>query len=275
VTVSSFLGLACWDHLTHGRGEYATNAAAAMRLLDKHPEIASADLYTAVVCGNRPRVEELLDEQPALADRKGGPRNWEPLLYSCYARLPLPSLQQQAVPIARLLLDRGANPKAFYMAGDSVYGALVGIAGDGEQDAPPHPARDDLYELLLQRGAGPYDMQVLYNTHFLGDVLWWLKLTWAYSIAAGRQRDWDDPDLPIFDMGGYGSGARFLLWLSIQKNNRELAEWLLARGANPNAGPPRAPTLPQTSLYRYAMLEGRLDIAELLRGHGATLDAVG
>jgi ankyrin repeat protein len=271
---SNFLGFACWDHLTHGRGDYATIAAAAMRLLDKHPEIASADIYTAAVCGNRARVEQLLNEQPLLADRKGGLRNWEPLLYLCYARLPLPSLREQAVPIARLLLDRGANPNAYYMAGHSVYGALVGVAGDGEQDAPPHSARDELYELLLQRGAEPYDIQVLYNTHFRGDVLWWLKLTWEYSAAASRDRDWADADLPIFDMGGYGSGARFLLWLAIQQNNRELAEWLLERGANPNAAPPRASTLPQMSLHRFAALEGRQDIADLLRRHGATPDDI-
>jgi len=268
--VSNFLGFATWDHLTHGRGNYAAIAAAAMRLLDKHPEIASADIYTAAVCGNRAHVEQLLNDQPSLADRKGGLRNWEPLLYVCYARLPLPSLREHAVPIARLLLDRGANPNAYYMAGHSVYGALVGVAGEGEQDAPPHPARDGLYELLLQRGAEPYDIQVLYNTHFRGDVLWWLKLTWHYSVTAGRERDWADQDLPLFDMGGYGTGARFLLWLAIQKNNRELAEWLLERGANPNAAPPRAPTLPQMSLYRYAVLEGRQDIADLLLRHGAT-----
>jgi ankyrin repeat protein len=270
--VSNFLGFACWDHLTHGRGDYAAIAAAAMRLLDRHPEIASADIYTAVVCGNRARVEQLLTEQPSLADRRGGLRNWEPLLYLCYARLPIRSLRQESVAIARLLLDRGANPNAYYMAGHSVYGALVGVAGDGEQDAPPHPARDELYALLLQRGAEPYDDQVLYNTHFRGDVLWWLKLTWQYSVAAGRQRDWADSDLPIFDMGGYGSGARFLLWLAIRKNNRDLAEWLLERGANPNARPPRASTLPQMSLHRYAVLEGRQDIADLLLRHGATRD---
>jgi ankyrin repeat protein len=271
---SRFLGFACWDHFTHGRGDYAAIAAAAMRLLNTHPEIAAADIYTAAACGNRARVEELLDEEPSLADRKGGLRNWEPLLYLCYARLPLPSLQEEAVPIARLLLERGANPNAHYMAGDAVYGALVGVAGDGEQDAPPHPARDELYTLLLERGAGPYDIQVLYNTHFRGDVLWWLKLTWQYSVAAGREIDWADPELSILDMGGYGTGARFLLSLAIQKNNGELAAWLLERGANPHAAPARASTLAQMSLYRYAVLEGRQSIADLLLRHGATRDDI-
>ena len=267
--VSNFLGFATWDHLLHGRGDHRDVEAAAMRTLEKHPEIPSASIHAAVVCGDLASVRRFLDEQPSLADAKGGVRNWEPLLYLCYGRLPLASLRENAVTIARLLIDRGANPNAYYMAGHSVYGALVGVAGDGEQDAPPHPARNGLYRLLLEHGAEPYDIQVLYNTHFRGDVMWWLQLTWDHSVAAGRQQDWADPELPIFDMGGYGTGARFLLWTAIRKNDSALAEWLLARGANPNAPPPRAATLPQISLYRYALLEGRHEIAELLLRHGA------
>ena len=44
------------------------------------------------------------------------------------------------------------------------YSALVGVPGEGEQDAPPHAERDALYGLLLERGANPFDIQVLYNT---------------------------------------------------------------------------------------------------------------
>jgi ankyrin repeat protein len=266
-----FLGFACWDHFVHGRNDYRTIAAAAMRLFDAHPQIRSASLYTAVVCGDVAAVTGFLDEQPQLVNTRGGVRQWAPLLYLCYARLPLDSLRDNSVAIAQLLLDRGANPNAYFMAGAALYGTLVGVAGDGEQDAPPHPARDALYKLLLDRGAEPYDIQVLYNTHFRGDVLWWLKLTWEHSVATGGERDWQDPELPILDMGGYGSGARFLLWLAIQKNNTELAEWLLARGANPNAAPPRAP-LSHMSLHRYALLEGRREIADLLVRYGATAE---
>ena len=115
-----------------------------------------------------------------------------------------------------------------------------------------------LYRLLLERGAEPYDIQVLYNTHFRGDVLWWLTLTWEYSIASGRRQDWADPDLPMFDMGGYGTGARFLLWLAIQKNNHTLAAWLLERGANPNAPPPRAPNLPGRRNTRRPLSDSRV-----------------
>ena len=124
-----------------------------MRFLHSHPDIPASSIYAAAVCGDRARVERFIDEQPSLANQKGGVRNWEPLLYLTYARLPLPSLRDNAVAIAQLLFDRGANPNAYYMAGHSVYGALVGVAGDGEQDAPPHPARDELRDRWHERPA--------------------------------------------------------------------------------------------------------------------------
>src|SRR5205807_6367200 len=207
--------------------------------LKQHPEIARASLYTAVVCGELEEVERILAEQPGAALKRGGSREWEPLLYLCYARVPVPPAQDQALAIARALLDRGANPNAYYMAGDAPYTALVGVAGEGEQDAPPHVHREAFYQLLLERGAGPYDIQVLYNTHFHGDVLWWLKLTYAHAVSTGHGADWENPDWPMLDMGGYGSGARFLLWTAIDKNNVALAEWVLAHGANPDPAPAR------------------------------------
>jgi ankyrin repeat protein len=49
---------------------------------------------------------------------------------------------------------------------------------------------------------------------------------------------------------------------------------LLERGANPNAAPSRDRHLPQTSLHRYALLEGRDRIADLLIRHGARRDDI-
>ena len=167
-------------------------------------------------------VERLLAERPQLAsekssvtasDRSGpgnagdlfrdiGPKGWEPLLYLCFTRLPLAATNDNAVAIARALLDAGADPNAWFMAGGSRYTPLVGVIGEGEEDRPPHPQRDALVRLLLDRGAEPYDIQVVYNTHFRGDVLWLLKLIHEYSVKAGRAADWDDPEWSMLDMGG-------------------------------------------------------------------------
>ena len=155
------------------------------------------------------------------------------------------------------------------MAGHSRYSTLVGVAREGEQEAPPHPRREELFRVLLERGANPYDIQVLYNTHFSGDVLWWLRLVYEHTRATGRGADWDDPEWPMFDMGGYGTGARFLLWIAIRKNDPVLAEWVLSRGANPNAATASDPRFSKRSLYEDALLEQRTEIAELLLKFGA------
>jgi len=171
--------------------------------------------------------------------------------------------------IARLLLDAGANPNDFYMAGDARYSVLVGPAGEGEQHTPRQPYAAELFELLIERGAEPFDIQVLYNTHFSGDMLWWLELIYEHTIDTPRGVAWKDPDWKMLDMGGYGCGARFVLWAAAAAHNLTVGEWALARGANPNAAPPRATTLPQGSLYEMAIRAGFTDFAELLAKYGA------
>jgi len=275
--IARFLDCACWDHHVHGRGDFAMNEAAALRALAKEPDLARANLYTAIVCGEIDEMRRILDAEPALINVKGGSRRWEPILYLCYARLPLPALRDQTLAMARELLDRGANPDAYYMAGDSIYGVLVGVAGEGEQDAYPHVQRDALYALLLERGAGPFDIQVLYNTFFHGHVLWWLELTYAHTLATGQADVWKQPDWPMLGMGGYGSGARFLLETSVNQGDVTLAEWLLAHGANPNAEPRiRQPNrhFSRRTLYAEAVRQGRDEIAQLLLRYGATPETV-
>src|SRR5205814_9587449 len=110
-----------------------------------------------------------------------------------------PRANDNAVAIARLLLDAGADPNAYFMAGNSHYTPLTGAIGEGEEDRPPHPRRDELVRLLLERGAEPYDGQVIYNIHFHGRVFWWLKLMHEFSMKAGRSADWADPEWHMLD----------------------------------------------------------------------------
>jgi ankyrin repeat protein len=242
-----------------------------MRMLTRNPELARATLETAIVCGELEEVERIVTEHPELATVTSGPRGWEPLLYLCYARLPLPTLNENALAIARALLDRGADPNAYYMAGHARYSALVGVAGEGEQGAPTdHRYKEPLYQLLLERGAGPYDIQVLYNTHFSGGMLWWLQLTYAYDVARGDLSAWRDPRWSMLDMGGYGPGAHFILKAAIDKNDLSLAEWALAHGASPNDITSSHPKFaPKHTLYEEAVLRGRIDMADLLVRYGA------
>ena len=92
---------------------------AAQRLLTQHPEIARDSIYTAIVSGDRPEVERVLAERPAAARESGGPRGWTPILYSAFTRCTHPAVLEHGVTIGRILLEHGANPNDFYMAGDA------------------------------------------------------------------------------------------------------------------------------------------------------------
>jgi ankyrin repeat protein len=287
--VARFLEYACPDHHVRGLPAHRIARHAAMRILEQHPEVRHDSLYTAVVCGEIEEVERLLRARPDLAntanppvgcDRSGagramdflqdlGIKAWPPLLYLCFTRLTLAKANDNAVAIAALLLDCGADPNAYFMAGDSRYTPLTGVIGEGEENRPPHPRRDELARLLLERGAEPYDSQVIYNIHFHGHVLWWLKLMYEFSVKAGREADWRDPEWHMLDQGNYGTGARWHLGSAVEHNDLELADWCLRHGANPNAGPPSTGRRPQHSLHEQAMRLGHLEVADLLVRHGA------
>jgi uncharacterized protein len=279
---AAFLENACADPLlANGPAAHVRRSNTALRMLKRYPEIARHNIHTAVVCGELEEVERILMERPAAAFEPGGPqrrrerselnRLWTPLLHLCYGRLPLAAASDNAVAIARLLLDRGASPNDYFEVGDGPhrYTALCGVAGEGEDDAPPHAQREALARLLLDRGADPYDTQLFYNTHFHGDILWVLELLYESAAKAGRPFD-ADPEWSGINIGGYGRGARYLLTEAIANDNFELAEWLLKRGANPNAAPPPHPNLPKRSLHEEALRRGRTEIAELLVRYGAT-----
>jgi len=267
--VVAFLQSACWGHEVHGRRDHRRFDRAAQRLIAHDPSIARDSLYTAIVCGERDEVARRLAASPQAARARGGARDWTPILYLAYTRFTHMPTIDNAMPIARLLLDHGADPNDFYMAADSRYTALVGAAGEGEQDSPRQPYAKALFDLLLERGAEPFDIQVLYNTHFSGDMLWWLELVYKHTVNTPRGTAWKDPEWMMFDMGAYGSGARFILETAVKTRNLALAQWALPRGANPNSGPARDPRFPRHTLYELALLNDFPEMAELLATHGA------
>lgn len=210
---SRFLDNACTDHHVRGRQDHRRAEWTALRLLEQHPEIAHHDINTAIVCGDIDFVRDAIARDPRVAvspteapsaframaggenDLYGdlGPKGWTPLLYLAFTRLPIEASRENAVSIARLLLDAGADPNAWFHAGDSHYTPMTGIVGEGEEDRPPHPRRDELAPLFLDFGANPYDIQVVYNLGFHAEYLWWLPLVHARSVTIGRADDWRDP----------------------------------------------------------------------------------
>jgi ankyrin repeat protein len=268
--VARFLKFACWDHTVSSRSDHRMYDRAAQRLLAQHPEIARHNLYTAIVCGEVDEVARLLRERPAAASEPGGPRGWPPLLYLCFTRFSNQQSIDNAVTIARILLDHGADPNTYYMAGNSRYSALVGVAGEGEQNSPRQPQAPELFQLLLEGGAKPFDLQVLYNTHFSGDVLWWLELVYEHTMKSELKQAWEDPNWEMFEMGVYGTAAQLLLHAAVFKNDLRLAEWLLSHGASPNPRPPSHQMYkPKYSPYDFAVFNGRSEMADLLVRYGA------
>ena len=286
-----FLDNACPDHHVRGGSDHLRAEHTAMRLLALHPDIPTANFYTAVVCGDLDAVQRAIAVDPGLATRGSGEpgpgrtgvggegdlvrrdwgsKGWEPLSYLCFTRLPLPSVTDHAVAIARALLDSGANPNAYFMAGDSRYTPLTGAIGEGEEGRRAHQQRDALVRLLLDRGANPYDEQVIYNIHFNGHALWFLEAIYEHTLRAGRVADWADPEWRMLSAGGYGTGARWFLDIAVEHNDVPLAEWCLSHGANPNSAPGPQRKNRQRSLYDEAMSRGHQAIAELLVRYGAT-----
>ncbi len=293
--LSRFLDNACPDHHVRGGPDHVRAGHTAMRLLARYPDIPQADFYSAVVCGDIDAVNRALAADPGWATRANGEldpvradvggegdlvrrdwgtKGWQPLSYLCFTRLPLESVATNAVPIAAALLDNGADPNVFFMAGGCHYTPLVGVIGEGEEGRPGHPQRDGLARLLLDRGARPYDQQVIYNIHFNGKVLWFLELAYEHSCRHGRSADWNDPEWRMFDMGGYGSGARWHLEIAIEHGDLALAEWCLTHGASPNLPPGPHRRGWGRPLYDEAMLRGRTELAELLVRHGAVRTAI-
>ena len=278
--VAAFLRMACLDWAVGGP-ERLAQTHAADRMLDRHPEIAGENIHTAVACGDVQLVQRLLADRPELATAKGGARDWPPLLSLCNARLPgHPASAANAAAIARMLLERGGDPNAYYHGGNESihYTALTCVIGRGEEQAPTHPRARELAALLLEAGAEPYDKQVLYNG-FAGhashryladdDLVWLLQMIYDTSVQRGRRADWADPHWQMLEMGGYGGGAWYLLHNALKGNYLTIAEWALAHGASPN--PPRGTDarIPPGTLYDLATAAGLFDFAELLVRYGA------
>ena len=215
----------------HGKGDHRMHDRAAQRMLAQDPAIARDSLYTAVVCGDREEVARILAARPEAARGRGGAARLDAASCICaYTRFTHPPTIENAWRSRGCCSTTAPIRTTSTWRATRDYTALVGVAGEGEQDSPRQPYAAALFELLLERGAEPFDIQVLYNTHFSGDMLWWLELVYRHTIDTPRGAAWGDPDWTMFDMGGYGSGARFLLETRAREE-RNLAARRMGTGA--------------------------------------------
>ena len=238
--------------------------AVGGRLFRQHPGVAKVNFYTAVAAGDLQEVERRLFADPTTASRAGGSLNWTPLLYLAYMRLP--GSASQSVDIARALLDCGADPNALWHdEWGTRFTVLAGVIGLGEGVKPPHERADELADLLLLRGADPFDVQVFYDTSIVDDDVHWLDVLWNHAERLGHTDRWRE--LPETSIGGTvpTSALDFMLGLAVSNRHPLRAEWLLAHGAHAAGRHPYS----GRQLREEALVNGDEAMAALLARRGA------
>ena len=245
--------------LRHG---WDGDTKTARRILDLHPDLARHSLFTAVTCGDLAEVRRRLARDPKAATRTGGRLNWTALAYVSYGRLDT----ENAIAIAQLLLDEGADPNFQFDDGwGSPFKILTGAIWLGEQHRPSHSQAEALVDLLITAGADPFDLQALYNIACVsGDARWYDRL-WRHSEAKGAAHKWSDPAAGRPGGNLEISTLDFLLGSAAGQNHLARAEWLLAHGANPDT----IQSFRYLSVHALAQLSGFLEMRALLERHGA------
>jgi ankyrin repeat protein len=237
--------------------------ATAARLLARHPEIAGDGIHTAVLVDDVEAVRGFLAKDKALANDRHAFDGWTPLMRLAYSRLPLPDGPSNALAIATLLIDAGADVNAHLPGGLKGFTVLTGVIGDGEASQSAHPQAEAFARLLIARGADPVDGQALYNTSLGPGDTFWLDLLWEASKQRGDDMAvrWhtEIPDT-------LGPPLEYLLGNAVPGHPRRVA-WLLDHGADPNA----SNFYSHQAVIRHAAMAGRQEIVDLLVKHGAKL----
>ncbi len=255
----------------------------AARMLAANPELAGYNVATALVLGDADRVRAELARDPGLATRVDARTGWTALHAACASKWSQfdPARADGLAAVARLLLDAGADPvgRSGRQRGRGGWTPLrCAVAG---------AANPLVVALLLERGAVPDDHD-LYLAGFGGDDHQSLRMMLAatpdvaaiaeQALAAPLSQNdakgvrllleaGADPRRYAADDGAPASAA----YEAVRSGcPAELLGLLLSHGADPDrAGPDgRSP-------YILARLQGRDDLADLLRHHGAAGDISG
>lgn len=258
-----FVDLAC---LQYSGQDADVRFHRAAHLLRKNPWLAEHNFISAIVSHNLHKVMNMLETTPTLATTAMGPRQWPPLMYLAYNRVPESGQHRNTLAIARLLLEHAANPNAYVMLNEHYrFTVLTGVMGEGERgviNQPPHQYSRELAGLLLEYGADPNESQGLYNTAFTDSGDFWLRLLVEHGLNASVRPNWIANDnVRMFD---------FLLVMAVNRNFANRVEYLLKLGADPNVRNPYS----GDSVYTIALISGYDDIAAQLVAAGAKPEAL-
>lgn len=254
-----FADLAC---LAYFGVDHVSRREQAARMLAESPEVTAASCHAAAAAFDVKALREHLSADRSAAVAAGGPRNWPPLLYVCYSRIPEDPPERDAVAALEVLLAAGADGNTFLVSRDLGgwrWSGLTGAMGEGEEgllQQPPHARARELADILLDAGADPNDAQGLYNTMFTPDDEW-LELLLSHGLKASDVVDPDgDPPIRTLD---------YQLCQAVKMGMAERVSLLLDHGADVAA----ADIYNGRSNYANALLRGHREIAALLVERGA------
>jgi hypothetical protein len=95
------------------RGSVEQQLTRAERALALFPDLIAKDFHAALAYGDAFAIERHLAADPSLATRRGGPLDWEPILYVAHSQWAARN-SAGLVATARLLLTHGADPNTSY-----------------------------------------------------------------------------------------------------------------------------------------------------------------
>ncbi len=159
--VAAFIEAAC---VPRDSGHSSGNLERAQLILERDPQVATADIHTAAILADEATVRSILLRDPGSATAKGGPHGWDALTHLCFSRyLRLDAARSEAfVRTAQALLDAGASANTgWYEMIDHpnprpvLEAAIYGAAGIAQHAG--------VTRLLLAYGADPNDEETPYH----------------------------------------------------------------------------------------------------------------
>ena len=280
--VSTFLEVASVER--HG-GHSSGTLEHANLILERYPDVAGANIFTAAILGDDARLSGFLahnrDETRSLATTRGGPLQWDPLTYLCFSRyLRIDRARSEGfVRAARALLEAGASANAcWYDAIDdpprqAPETAIYGAAGIAQHAG--------VTRLLLEYGADPNDEETPYHVPETGDntVLEIILDSGRFNASSlatvlARKADWHDEKGLALALA-HGANPNFLTaWKvtpfqhAIRRDNSLAAiEQFLEYGADPLI----RNKLDHRDAFQMAAYHGRGDVMDLFMARGFTV----
>lgn len=237
----------------------------AVRMLREEPAFFSGDARLACALGDEAGVRLVLERDAAWVHRSSGdPMPMPPLVAVTHSLLMLePGFADGLMACARLLLAAGADVNGFRVLPDCRLSALYGAAGKTH-----HPG---MTKLLLEAGANPDDNESLYHSVEARDSACTQLLLAAGAQVSGTNAlghvlDYEKLD-DLRSMLAHGGDINERPWVHhaiLRGRSIGTIQVLLASGADPHRKNAHG-----ISLFRYAQIHGRSDVAALLQAAGA------